>query len=81
MGITEDIKMMQKVNNAAKDSLTKNLGEYFSSLEKQNDLITDQINDLTKALITNYELNIEIAKKIGAKIPKPHTNMEIEKGD
>ena len=73
------IAQMARMQESAKETLTKNLGEYFSSLEKQNGDILDAVNDLIKAEASIYQLLKAVAEKQGVKIPKPYTDMEIER--
>lgn len=73
-----DLQGIQNAARNAENSISKNLGEYFGKLDEQNSAIVDSQNDIIKALVTVYELNVSIAKKIGAEIPEPKTNMKIE---
>jgi len=74
----KDMAGLQRAASNAQNNIQKNLGEYFGKLDKQNNAIIDQMNDLLKAIVTNYELNAEIAKKLDVKIPKPLIEMKIE---
>jgi len=69
---------LQRAASNAQSNIQKNLGEYFNRLDKQNDAIINQLNELSKAIVSVYELQAELAKKQGIKIPEPHTDMTIE---
>lgn len=72
MSLNENI--MKKVL----DLNQKKIKESQEGLEASFREIIDKQNEVILALITNYELQVQIAKKVGAFVPKPRLNMTVE---
>lgn len=64
--------------NDMMQSAINNVPEQMRTFMEQNQAIIDLLNEHTKAIVSLYELQKEIAKSQKVKIPVPHTEMRIE---
>lgn len=72
--------LMKQLQQAQNDSnkLMKQLNSELSALAELINVSIDQLNEVTKCEVSNYELNKAIAEKLGIDIPKPKTKIELE---
>ncbi|MEM4245298.1 MAG: hypothetical protein QXR60_03800 [Candidatus Nanoarchaeia archaeon] len=75
--MTNAVKMMAGMASNASQTQERTL----QVLRKNFESLIDNQNEHTLALATIYDLLVEVAKKQGVSIPKPHISMTVEKGD
>ena len=75
--IPAGMKNIGNIQNVLKESADKQ-GEAARILIDQNEAILDSQNDIIKGIISVYDLQVAIAKKLEIKIPKPLTDMDLE---
>lgn len=73
--------MLDKTYTSAQENLNKGVKEIIAKLNENIVLVNNQIdiaNEHSRAIITLYETQIAICKKLGIEPPVPRTNMTLE---